>query len=76
MRTKTLYELGEEYTLQADILHSQIAALRKRLGSISPLSKEAYRLKSKLSVLYRQRSEAVQIAYTLRNYYGKEGAAA
>ncbi|MBR6004660.1 MAG: hypothetical protein IK063_00365 [Clostridia bacterium] len=75
-KTKTLYELGEEYMEQAVILRGQIALLRKRLGALSPLSKEAYRLKSTLSVLYRQRSETVEIAHTLCNYYSTKEAAA
>ena len=73
---KTLYELGKEYMEQADILRDQIAVMRKKLGSMSPLSKEAYRLKSTLSVLYRQRSEAVEIGHILCNYYNKKEEAA
>ena len=72
MNTKTLYELGTEYLQQADILRRQIAALREKLRRISPLSKEAYKIKSVLSVLYRQRSEAVQTGTALINYYGRE----
>ena len=76
MNGKTLYELGEEYYEQADILRSQISAVRKRLGEISPVCKEAYKLKSVLSVLYRQRSEAVEIGRTLCNYYERKEDAA
>ena len=51
MNKKTLYELGEEYYEQADILHSQITAVREKLKGMSPLCKEAYCLKSTLSTL-------------------------
>lgn len=76
MNKKTLYELGEEYYEQADILHSQITAVREKLKGMSPLCKEAYCLKSTLSTLYRQRSDAIEIGHTLCNYYNRKEDAA
>lgn len=76
MSKKTLYDLGKEYYEQADILHSQISAVREKLRVVSPVCKEAYRLKSTLSVLYRQRSEAVEIARILCAYYDRKEDAA
>lgn len=71
---EALMLLGYEYIGQAEILGGQIKKLNKRLAQLgdSRCSKEAYRIKSDLCVLYRQKREALETARTLINYYDKE----
>ncbi len=71
---KTLAQLGEEYEYQAQLLSEQIKRKNKKLASLADprCSKQAYIIKSDLSILYRQRREALETARKLKNYYDTE----
>ncbi|MBR6702668.1 MAG: hypothetical protein IKI78_05955 [Clostridia bacterium] len=66
---KSLEELAAEYTAAAGIVAERIAERRKKLKLLLPASRRAAVLKSELRMLYRERSDALEIARKLSNYY-------
>ena len=74
MRKKSLYELGIEYEIAAQVVKERIANKRKQLSALKDpvCSNEAYEIKSELSRLYAEHREAMATARHLKHYYDKD----
>ena len=69
---RTLSQLADEYFEQAQVLDGIIARHRKRLSAL-PMSDEAYKIKTLLNVLYKERRDVLETANYLKdNYSGEE----
>ena len=72
---KTLSQLADEYFEQAQVLDGIIARHRKRLSALPnpETSREAYGIKSLLTVLYAEHRDVMETANFLKdNYSGEE----
>ncbi len=67
----TMKELAAEYDKTVLVVSGRIRERRERLKTAVPFTKEARRIEDELSVLYRERRDALDIAHILRNYYGE-----
>lgn len=72
---RTLSQLADEYFEQAQVLDGIIAKKRKQLSALPnpETSDEAYKIKTLLNVLYRERRDVLKTANYLKdNYSGEE----
>lgn len=72
---RTLSQLADEYFEQAQVLDGIIARHRKRLSDLPnpETSDEAYKIKTLLNVLYKERRDVLKTANYLKdNYSGEE----
>lgn len=72
---KSLEELSEEYFAAAKEINQLIVKYRKKLNEVYMAGNylKTYELKHKLTVLYDQKSDILETAYKLKNYYRKDG---
>lgn len=77
VQTKTLSALADEYLEQAQVQTRIIEKNRRKLRMLSnpETSREAYRLKSRLNVLYAQRRDLLSTADYLKRNYPEDDAA-
>lgn len=75
-RTKSLYELGEEYLAQAQVLKNQIDRTREKLRTKKLTRKQRLAVESNLAMLYTQRRDVLETGNRLMTYYDKGGKAA
>lgn len=68
---KSLEELSEDYFEAAENISSMIEKYRKQLNAAYRANNflKTYDLKRKLKILYEQKSEMLETAYLLKNYY-------
>lgn len=68
---KSLEELSEDYFEAAENIGSMIEKYRKQLNAAYRANNflKTYDLKRKLKILYEQKSEMLETAYLLKNYY-------
>ena len=72
---RTLSQLADEYFEQAQVLDGIIAKKRKQLSALPnpETSIEAYKIKTLLNVLYKERRDVLETANYLKyNYSGEE----
>ncbi|MCI6969460.1 MAG: hypothetical protein MR920_02660 [Oscillospiraceae bacterium] len=72
---RTLSQLADEYFEQAQVLDGIIAKKRKQLSALPnpETSDEAYKIKTLLNVLYKERRDVLETANYLKdNYFGEE----
>ena len=72
---RTLSQLADEYFEQAQVLDGIIARHRKRLSALPnpETSDEAYKIKTLLNVLYKERRDVLETANYLKdNYSGRK----
>ena len=72
---RTLSQLADEYFEQAQVLDGIIAKKRKQLSALTnpETSDEAYKIKTLLNVLYKERRDVLKTANYLKdNYSGEE----
>ena len=72
---RTLSQLADDYFEQAQVLDGIIARHRKRLSALPnpETSDEAYKIKTLLNVLYKERRDVLETANYLKdNYSGEE----
>lgn len=77
---RTLSQLADEYFEQAQVLDGIIARHRKRLSALpnpetsdEAYKDEAYKIKTLLNVLYKERRDVLETANYLKdNYSGEE----
>ena len=74
LKTKSLSLLADEYLEQAEVLTEIINKKREELHSLArpETSREAYKLKSLLNILYSQRRDVLDTARYLKKYYPDE----
>ncbi len=77
VQTKTLSALADEYLEQAQVQTRIIEKNRRKLRMLlnPETSREAYRLKSLLNVLYAQRRDLLSTADYLKRNYPEDDAA-
>jgi hypothetical protein len=70
---KSLNELSEEYFEGVSMQDELIAKYREKLiqARLKASSEEEIRISRLLKILYDQRSELIQTAYHLKNYYDR-----
>ena len=66
---RSLEELAAGYTAAAQIITGRIAERREKLKNLPPASRRASAIKGELRVLYAERSDALETALRLGNYY-------
>ena len=71
---KSLEELSEDYFAAAEDINQLIIKYRKKLNEAYGTRNylKTYELKRKLTVLYDQKNDILETAYTLKNYYKKD----
>lgn len=71
---RSITQLSEDYFQAAEDINTLIIKYRKQLndayGSRNYL--QTYEIKRKLTVLYDQKSDILETAYALKNYYKKD----
>lgn len=77
VHSKTLSALADEYLEQAQVQTRMIEKNRKKLHMLPnpETSREAYRLKTLLNVLYAQRRDLISTANYLKRTYPEDDAA-
>ncbi|MBQ2774610.1 MAG: hypothetical protein IJF40_01810 [Clostridia bacterium] len=77
VQLKTLSALADEYLEQAQVQTRIIEKNRKKLRALPnpETSREAYRLKTLLNVLYAQRRDLISTANYLKRNYPEDDAA-